>query len=387
MKSKEKNKILKITRDEFGTLSLIKNSILNPCDFLINQEQLLSLNNNINFMSGYMPKPFIFIPKDIVGVKKIKHGDICDLVLDDKIVGNIHVESKFKVKKDEAFKSIFSLNLLDNEIPGDIAISGTFEIENNEINKAKNRLDEIKKDLNLHKITALILNCDPLHRIHERLIRMTIDKADIVLIFLINSKDGNLLDFNIREKMLNFFIEKFLSRNRVFVIPIKDTFIFSNHQSPELECILAKNFGANKIVIGQNHGKIGAYFNQNQLHSILDEYKKLLNLEILIMPEFVYCNECKTIVSTKTCPHGHHHHVAYHNDTLRILLKEGILPPAIFIRKEISAFILSKMFPEKFENLSKIQMDLFPNNGIIEKKTLQDFYEDLMSLYQTTSLT
>ena len=34
------------------------------------------------------------------------------------------------------------------------------------------------KDNNYQKVTALMLTADPFHRLHERLVRMTIDKAD-----------------------------------------------------------------------------------------------------------------------------------------------------------------------------------------------------------------
>jgi len=101
----------------------------------------------------------------------------------------------------------------------------------------------------------------------------------------------------------------------------------------------------------------------------------------------VFCNECNTIVSTKTCPHGQHHHVRYHSKTLRTLLRSGILPPAILMRKEISALILSELFPKRFENLQQIYDELFPNQGILETNTYEDFYNELAKLYQTSSLT
>ena len=49
--------------------------------------------------------------------------------------------------------------------------------------------------------------------------------------------------------------------------------------------------------------------------------------------------------------------------------------------------ILSTLFPNRFENFQKICNDLFPNVGLLEDRTQNDFYLDLMGLYQTTSLT
>ena len=62
------------------------------------------------------------------------------------------------------------------------------------------------------------------------------------------------------------------------------------------------------------------------------------------------------------------------------------MPPSIFMRKEISAMILSELFPNRFENLQKIYNELFPNDGILEPHDEKEFYEELMNLYQTSSL-
>ena len=129
------------------------------------------------------------------------------------------------------------------------------------------------------------------------------------------------------------------------------------------------------------------FYDESGANTALDKYSKDLNLEVIVMPEFVYCNECRTIVSTKTCPHGQHHHIKYHANTLKELLYQGILPPAILMRKEISAMILSELFPNRFYDLQRIYDDLFPNSGILEKHNQKEFYEQLMNLYQTTSLT
>ena len=150
---------------------------------------------------------------------------------------------------------------------------------------------------------------------------------------------------------------------------------------------MAKNFGANKLVVGQNHAHIGLYYQHNQPYTLLDGYKNKLGIEILIMPEFLYCNECRTIVSSKTCPHGSHHQIKYNSNTLRELLNSGIIPPPILMRKEISAMILATLFPNRFANLQNICNNLFPNKGLLEYHSERKFYEELILLYQTTSLT
>lgn len=216
---------------------------------------------------------------------------------------------------------------------------------------------------------------------------MTVDKADLVIVFLVRTLQENHIDYAIRKRVLEFFNQNYLPEKRVFVFPLENTTLFSSHTNPTLECIAARSFGANKLVIGQNHAGIGMFYDHNEAHTILDRYKNELAIEIIVLPELVYCNQCRTLVSTKTCPHGQHHHIKYHPDIIKELLFKGIMPPAILVRPEISAFILSELFPNRFKDVQKLCDDLFVNSGLLEKRTDRDFYEELMKLYQTSSMT
>jgi sulfate adenylyltransferase len=92
-------------------------------------------------------------------------------------------------------------------------------------------------------------------------------------------------------------------------------------------------------------------------------------------------------VSTNSCPHGSHHHISYHSDSIFELLKTGLMPPTILMRKEISAKFLAHLFPNRFKNLEKLFYDISPTKGLIEESTDEEFYIALMKLYQTSSLT
>ena len=232
-----------------------------------------------------------------------------------------------------------------------------------------------------------MLTADPLHRLHERLIRMTIDKADLVLIFLVRtfSSEGRL-DFDLRLECLEYVCENYIPKERVCIVPFSNTTLFSDHINPVLEAIAAKNFGANKLVIGQSHTGLGLHYEHNIASTLLDDYASELGLELIVMPEMFYCELCHTIVSSKSCPHGAHHHIKYHVNTLKKLLFKGIMPPAMLMRPQVSAIILDRLYPKRFNSLQKLCGDLFPNDGIVESYSQRDFYEKLMRLYQTSSL-
>ena len=112
-----------------------------------------------------------------------------------------------------------------------------------------------------------------------------------------------------------------------------------------------------------------------------------IDIDIKIVDKYVYCDQCKTLVNTKTCPHGQHHHVHYHSDSILKLIRSGLVPPALLVRKEISAHILSSIFPDRFENLQELYSYLMPGTGLIEQQSEEQFYANLIKLHSTSSLT
>jgi len=250
----------------------------------------------------------------------------------------------------------------------------------------KNLIQETKQRIGAQHVTAIMMGANPLHRAHERLIRQALDKTDLIVIFLLKPFNNADLSYDLRKKALTYFVQNFLPTNRVIIVPLENSYIFAGYNEIILDAIVAQNFGCNRLTIGQNHAGVGMYYDHNTNKSIIDRMQGL-NIEVDIASEYVYCNECRTLVSTKTCPHGQHHHISYHSESILELIKLGLLPPAVLMRKEIAAIILSAIFPDRFKNLEKLYYDIMPVTGLVEDHTEKDFYIELMKLYQTTSLT
>jgi len=359
----------------------------------MNDEQIKEVAKKGYFNGEPMPYSFGFAPFGEINqniASKLHAGQRVNLNMDGKIVGHIDVAKVFKFDESMRAKNIFLANESNSEMSlnlGKYGISGEFELYDESLQISKDALNELIKESGAKKITAVFLTADPFNRAHERLVRMTIDKADLVVVFLIRTREERHIDYEIRKQVLDFFNQNYLPTKKVFVFALKNTTLFSSHANPTLECIAASRLGANKLVIGQNHSGIGMFFDHNEVHTILDIYKNDLNLDVIVLPELVYCNKCKTLVSTKSCPHGQHHQIKYHPDVIKELLFNGIMPPAILVRPEISALILSKLYVNRFKDIQKLCDDLFVNSGLLENKTDRDFYEELMKLYQTSSLT
>ena len=303
----------------------------------------------------------------------IKNPASCELV------ARIDVSDVYAPSASEVADSVFQ-----NAYAEQTAVQGRITLLKNGLAEQIARIKKVASSLAAPKISAFFTCADPIHRVHERLIRHMIDKADFVVIFLTGTSSTDALPYELRKKTLSYLLQNFLVAQRAMMIDLGSLAIFDD--KPALQCAIAKNLGINKIIFGQNHANMELFFDGGGVHSVLDEYQKRGEIEILLMPEYVYCEKCKVLVSTKNCPHGAHHHVHYRTQNLKALLRAGILPPAIFMRKEISAMILSELFPARFSDLQKLYDELFPNSGILQSHGESEFYEQLMQLYQTSAL-
>ena len=397
MISPKRNNTLDITLEEFGTLELIDSGALGNFRSLMDEEEALEVESSGRLWGVIMPFAYSFAPSLESAqnlLKELKNSTKkeikLNLALNGEIIGDIDIKSFYEQKNPGlsifTAKNICILNK-GGEQSGKIAISGEFSLRKNQLVSTKEQIQKRIAEVGANKVTAIMLTADPMHRLHERLIRMTIDKADLVLIFLVRtfSSEGRL-DFDLRLECLEYVCENYIPKERVCIVPFSNTTLFSDHINPVLEAIAAKNFGANKLVIGQSHTGLGLHYDHNIASTLLDDYASELGLELIVMPEMFYCELCHTIVSSKSCPHGAHHHIKYHVNTLKKLLFKGIMPPAMLMRPQVSAIILDRLYPKRFNSLQKLCGDLFPNDGIVESYSQRDFYEKLMRLYQTSSL-
>ena len=394
--TRKNNRQLFLDKEFLATLALAKEGVLHPVDKLMNKEEAKEVERSGYYKGKPFPFPFIIAPageKNKEVLTTAYKGEPLDFVVDGKIKGTIIVDEVFEVDKKKRIEQIFGTYDISNPETqmflkrlGDIAVCGEYELQFDDIKNVKNKIADAKAQLGAKNVSAMMMNAKPFHRAHERVIRITLEKCDMLVIFLLKPYKQDALSYELRLKALQYFVDNYLPKNRVVIVPFENTYLFTSYKNAVLDAICASNLGCNKLVLGQHHSGIGAYYDKNEMKSILDHYEDL-DIEVEIITEFVYCNECKTLVSTNTCPHGGHHHIKYHAESLLEILKAGMLPPAIFMRKDISALLLSELFKKRFENIGKIYDAIFPNSGLLESHDERDFYLELMRLHQTTSLT
>jgi len=396
MESQKRNKTLFIDTEALATLAMLKEGIFFPVTKLMNATEAKEVDETSRFNGAYFPFSFILAPagkRNETVLKSAQKGDKLHLIVDGALNGELIVEDVFPIDKKKRVEMIFSTS--DKEHPGVIdiknrlgnyAVSGSFKINFDSTREVLAQIAVAKEEVGAKKVTAMMLSARPLHRAHERMIRSALESHDLVVLFLLKPYREDIFHYEMRLKAVEHYINNYQPKNRVLVVPFENTYIFAGYNSIVLDSIAAKNFGCDSLTIGENHSGIGIYCDQHSRNFYLEKFKEAQST-VHIVSEYVYCNVCRTLVSTKTCPHGSHHHIKYKAGFMQGLLSAGVLPPAVLIRKEISAIYLTALFPNRFKELRERYTNFFPSDGLIEEMTDEKFYVELMNLHQTSSLT
>jgi sulfate adenylyltransferase len=396
MASSRKNKQLYIDAEALSTLALVQEGLIAPVTRLMTKEEALEVARTKMYKNVPFPFAFILSPSGKTNqevLKNAKKGEVLELVNENKVIGELIVDETFEMDIEDRLTCIFGT--ADPSHPGvretlprlgKIAVSGDYKVEYPLIKSSIKKVKKIIQEQHAKNVSGFMLYANPLNRSHERMLRQILDHADMVVLFLLKPFTPDGLRFDIRYEAINSFIENFLPQNRVIIVPFENSYIFSGYNELVLDALVAKNYGCNELVITKNHTRLGSFYDKNRLNSIFDGLKGV-KLKIRTVDHYVYCNKCRTLVSTSTCPHGQHHHIHYHSESIMKLIKAGIMPPSILVRREVSANILSTLFPDRFENIQELYDSLVPNEGLMEEHTEEDFYVKLMDLYQTSALT
>ena len=396
MASSRKNRTLYIDEEALSTLALVKAGLISPVTKLMDQKTAIEVDDTGHYQGVPYPFAFILAPKGKRNRKillSVVKGEVLDLINSEKKVGEIIVGETFTIDPKKRLNNIYGTD--DHTHPGvkntmarlgDIAVSGIYEVDYPLINDNIKRINTMIHRTGAAKISAIMMSANPINRAHERIIRQALNDSDLMVIFLRKPFTSEGLRYDIRHNSVSRFVDYFLPRNKVIIIPFENTYIFAGYNELVLDALLAKNYGCSELVVGKNHAGLGLYYDKNHLNTIFDSFKDI-DIKITTVDEYVYCDTCKTLVSTQTCPHGEHHHTHYHSNAIMKLIQSGIIPPSILVRKEVSANILAALFPDRFKNLQELHHSIMPGSGLLEPQSEEQFYIKLAELYQTSAMT
>jgi len=260
MASIRKNRSIVIDVQALATLSYAQEGIFKPVDRLMSEEEAIDVENTGCYKGKPFPFPFILAPsgkKNEEVITSLKKGEKIDIIVDKKVRGYIIAQGFFEINRKRRIEQIFGNYDVQNSATRDFldrlgkySIYGKYEVDYDGIKKVKQQIKNAIKESGAKSIAAIMMDARPFHRAHERLLRITLERTDLVIVFLSKHKNiQNKMTYNQKHDILEYAIGNYLPKNRVLVVPFENTYLFAGYNDAILDCICANNFGCNKFIV------------------------------------------------------------------------------------------------------------------------------------------
>jgi len=184
---------------------------------------------------------------------------------------------------------------------------------------------------------------NPIHRSHEYLLKVVLEMYEGLFINPIvgKLKEGDIPAY-IRMQCYETLINNYFVKDRVVLKVYPMEMRYAGPREAILHAIIRQNYGCTHIIIGRDHAGVGKYYGPFDAQDIFDSIPiGDLLIKPLKMDWTFWCEKCKSIASSKTCPHPDRDHKMISGTELRDILSKGEYPPNYITRKEISDILIN----------------------------------------------
>ncbi|MDG6904833.1 MAG: sulfate adenylyltransferase [Nitrososphaerota archaeon] len=320
-----------------------------PLDGFMDSATLQSVISRNRLPSGLpWTIPIILAPKS-EEVKSVKEGDeVALLDWNDSPFALLKVREKFSYSKEEFAKGAYGTT--DQSHPnvydiynnyGDVALAGrvslmrklelptvTYELSPRETRKLFN-------DKGWKNVVAYQCR-NPPHTAHEYIQKVSLENSEIDGLFIQpvigRLKRGDYKPGVIMEAY-KAVVGGYYPSDRVVLSSLSITMRYAGPKAALFYAIVRKNYGSTHYIVGRDQAGVGKFYDPYACHRIFDEFD--VGVVPLRYMETFYCKVCKSMATSKTCPHSSEEHIAISQTRMRELLKEGKDLPTEILRPEV----------------------------------------------------
>jgi sulfate adenylyltransferase len=206
---------------------------------------------------------------------------------------------------------------------------------------------EIRNEIAEHgwKRVVAFQTRNPMHRAHEELCRMAMEKldADGVLIHMLlgQLKPGDI-PADVRDASIRKMVEIYFPPNTVMVTGYGFDMLYAGPREAVLHAVFRQNCGCTHLIVGRDHAGVGDYYGGFDAQTIFDEEvpEGALELQIFKADHTAYSKKLNKVVMMCDVPdHTNDDFVLLSGTAVREMLGKGIAPPPEFSRPEVAKIL------------------------------------------------